>query len=283
MKATDLEEDGPPVPAVGYVRVSSERQARHGKSMEAQKKMIAQYCGWSNLHLIGCVEEPGISAGKKINQRPGLMHVLDMVDDGDVEAVVVMKLDRMFRSVVDAAEVLDRLREKNVGFHSVVEHFDTSTPWGEASMQLVTVFAQMERKMGGERTKAVLHATKKVIAADLPPEASPAMRAHARNGKLLLGNAPYGYEFISARIREAKDAMDYEHVAELEVDKAKYGELVPAPQEMKIVNLIKRLSRQHGRKKTKKIAGLINASGYRTRRGMLWSAKQVYRTLKRGY
>ena len=281
MKSKHLTDDGPPVPAVGYCRVSTEKQAMMGKSMEAQKKMIAQYCGFAGLDLIGCVEEPGVSAGKKISQRPGLMHVLDMVEDGEVGAVVVIKLDRMFRSVVDASVVLETLRDADVGFHSVVERWDTSTAMGAFQVQIVTAFAEMERRMTGERTKAVMHATKKVRREDLPPTATAAMRYYARTGKLPVGNPPYGYAWIEPKIRAAREIMDTAEVSRLEALKAKYGELIPVPAELKAVRFIKR--RRKDAKSMRQVTQWLDLYGYKTRKGTSWNRSQVYRILNRGF
>ena len=280
MKAKHLEEEEPPITVVGYTRVSTDKQSRHGRSLDAQKKMIAQYCSYSNLNLLGVVEEPGVSAGKRINQRPGLVTVLGMIEDGEADGVVVLKLDRIFRSVVDAAEVLELLRSHGAAFHSVVERFDTSTPWGEASMQIVTVFAQMERKMAGERTKSVLHATKRVMIADLPPEASAAMVNRAQKNKLLLGNTSYGYEFASPRIRKAREVGDMDLVAELEELKARHGEMIPHPGELEIVQFIKNRRKY---KNSRQIADQLNAKGYRTRKGTPWLKNQVWRILNRHF
>ena len=86
--------------------------------------------------------------------RPELHRLLDHLRDGDV--VVVWKLDRLSRSLKDVLHIMDRIADAGAGFRSVTENIDTTTPAGRMMMQMVGAFAEFERAMLRERTKAGL-------------------------------------------------------------------------------------------------------------------------------
>ena len=140
--------------AIGYVRVSTEDQAREGVSLENQKAKIKTYCELKDLDLIEIIEDAGIS-GKNLN-RPGVKKVLELAKKKEVDAVVVYKLDRMFRSTVDALETTRRFDKWGISFHSIQETLDTQSAMGKFFFTLTAALAEMERGIIGERTKAAL-------------------------------------------------------------------------------------------------------------------------------
>jgi len=140
--------------AVGYVRVSTEDQAREGVSLEAQKAKITAYCQVKDLELVEVVEDAGISA--KDLRRPGVQRVLEMAKTKKVDAVVVLKLDRIFRSTVDALETTKLFAKWGVSFHSIHETLDTQSAMGRFFFTLTAALAEMERGIVAERTKAAL-------------------------------------------------------------------------------------------------------------------------------
>ena len=87
--------------------------------------------------------------------------VLDMVKKKSVEAVVVYKLDRMFRSTIDALETTKRFDKQGIAFHSIEETIDTKSAMGRFFFTLTAALAEMERGIIGERTKAALQHKKK--------------------------------------------------------------------------------------------------------------------------
>jgi hypothetical protein len=97
--------------------------------------------------------ERGRSAGTG-KKRPGLDHVREMIRCGEVDVLVVWKLDRCSRSVHDFAVLLEELRHEDAGFVSCTEGFDTSGPLGEATVQITMVFAQLERARSSQRALA---------------------------------------------------------------------------------------------------------------------------------
>lgn len=84
--------------------------------------------------------------------RPELRRLLDQLSKGDV--LVVWKLDRLSRCLRDVLTIMERLGESNAGFRSLTEAVDTTTPAGRMMMQMVAAFAELERVMLRERTKA---------------------------------------------------------------------------------------------------------------------------------
>ena len=99
--------------ALGYVRVSSEEQADSGLGLEAQRQRIAAYCAMKGLHLVEVFEDPGISGGKPLASRPAGSQLLAAANKTKA-FVIVAKLDRLFRSVADAANVIADIEKKGI-------------------------------------------------------------------------------------------------------------------------------------------------------------------------
>ncbi|NOQ19220.1 MAG: hypothetical protein GQ571_04530 [Desulfobacterales bacterium] len=99
--------------AIGYVRVSTDDQAKEGVSLENQEAKIRSYCDLKDLELLEIIEDAGISA--KNLRRPGAQKVIEMAQKKMVDAVVVYKLDRMFRSTVDALDTNNEPKIRGIG------------------------------------------------------------------------------------------------------------------------------------------------------------------------
>ena len=140
--------------AVGYVRVSTEDQAKEGVSLDNQKVKIIAYCQLKDLELREIVEDAGISA--KNLKRTGVQKVLRLARRKEIDAVVVYKLDRIFRSTVDALETTKAFDKWGVSFHSIEETLDTRSAMGRFFFTLTAALAEIERRLIGERTKAAL-------------------------------------------------------------------------------------------------------------------------------
>jgi DNA invertase Pin-like site-specific DNA recombinase len=159
--------------AIGYIRVSTEDQAREGVSLGNQKSKILAYCELKDLELTEIIEDAGISA-KNLN-RPGVKRVIELASKKKVDAVVVYKLDRMFRSTVDALETTRKFDKLGVSFHSIQETLDTRSALGRFFFTLTAGLAEMERGIIGERTRAALQ--------------------HKRaKGEKTGGDVPFGYD-----------------------------------------------------------------------------------------
>jgi DNA invertase Pin-like site-specific DNA recombinase len=140
---------------VGYVRVSTAEQADSGAGLEAQRAAIeaeALRRGWT---LAETFEDAGAS-GKSLSGRPGLQAALDAVERGDAQALVVAKLDRLSRSLLDFASLMERGRKRGWSLVALDLGVDTSTPSGEMMASVVATFAQFERRLIGQRTRDAL-------------------------------------------------------------------------------------------------------------------------------
>lgn len=142
--------------AVGYVRVSTEEQAREGISIEAQEERIRALATAKGWNLTNLIKDPGFS-GKNLN-RPGAKALLDICLRAGTDVVIVYKVDRITRKQKDLWYLLEEVFEVNrVGFVSVTEAFDTTTAAGKAFLGMLGTFAQLERDLVSERTREALN------------------------------------------------------------------------------------------------------------------------------
>src|SRR5882672_6602433 len=163
--------------AIGYARVSTDRQAGQGVSLDAQTAKIRAMATVQGAELLDVVVDGGESA-KSMN-RAGLQRVLDLVRDGKVESVIVAKLDRLTRSVKDLCELLELFEKRRVALVSVAESLDTSTAAGRMVITIMGAVSQWEREAIGERTRDALR--------------------HKRANGERVGNVHYGYRLSADR------------------------------------------------------------------------------------
>ena len=140
---------------IGYLRVSTDKQAERGISLEAQAEKIRAMALVQGVELSEIIVESGESA-KSLN-RPGMTKLLAMVDAGQVKAVIVAKLDRLTRSVKDLCELLERFERRCVALVSVAESLDTGSAAGRLVLNIMAAVSQWEREAIGERTRDALH------------------------------------------------------------------------------------------------------------------------------
>jgi site-specific DNA recombinase len=141
---------------VGYVRVSTEEQATSGHSLGAQRAKIVAYAALYDLELVEIVVDDGVS-GKSLS-RPGMDRVLSMLKSGEVQAVLVAKLDRLTRSIADWQTLIRGYFSEASGCQllSVTDSIDTRTAAGRLVLNVLLSVAQWEREAIGERTKDAL-------------------------------------------------------------------------------------------------------------------------------
>jgi DNA invertase Pin-like site-specific DNA recombinase len=166
--------------ALGYARVSSEKQAEFGVSLDAQQEKIRAMAVVHSATLAEIIVDGGESA-KTLN-RSGMQRLLALVDERKIDAVIVAKLDRLTRSVKDLCELLERFERRGVALISVAESLDTSSAAGRLVLNIMTAVSQWEREAIGERTRDAL--------------------GHKRRNGERVGNIAYGFRL----------AADGEHV-----------------------------------------------------------------------
>ncbi|MFC1771063.1 recombinase family protein [Candidatus Margulisiibacteriota bacterium] len=132
-----------------YIRVSTERQAKEGDSLVEQEKELKKFCEYRGFQIYKVYIEKGRSGGN--TNRPEYQSLLGDVSKGRISAVVVKKLDRLSRSLLDFEEFMKLLQEKDVEFISLRENFDTTSAMGKATLRVALVFAQLEREQTSER------------------------------------------------------------------------------------------------------------------------------------
>ena len=132
-----------------YVRVSSDRQAEEGYSIDEQIERLTAYCKAMGWRIVKIYTDAGYSGGNM--NRPALTDLVEASQSRLIDAVVVYKLDRLSRSQRDTLTIIEGFLEHGVDFVSMTENFDTSTPFGKATIGILSVFAQLEREQIKER------------------------------------------------------------------------------------------------------------------------------------
>jgi DNA invertase Pin-like site-specific DNA recombinase len=145
------------VQVIGYLRVSTDEQASSGLGLEAQRARIqneAAHKGWEVRWLV----DEGYSA--KNLHRPALTEALRLLTSHEAEALVVAKLDRLSRSVVDFSNTLSLAKKQRWAVVLLDLGVDTSTPNGKLVAGLMAQIAEWERDIIAQRTREALHAAK---------------------------------------------------------------------------------------------------------------------------
>jgi DNA invertase Pin-like site-specific DNA recombinase len=137
---------------IGYVRVSTDEQATSGAGLSAQRKALREEAKRRGWQLVSIEEDAGVS-GKSLAGRPGLQAALETIEAGGADALAVAKLDRLSRSLLDFAALMDRSRRRGWALVALDLGVDTSTPSGEMMASVLAVFAQFERRLIGQRTR----------------------------------------------------------------------------------------------------------------------------------
>jgi site-specific DNA recombinase len=186
------------VRAALYVRVSTEAQREEGYSIEAQKEMLEAYCKTKQIRSYEFYIDGGFS-GSTVD-RPELQRLIQDVETGEVNCVVVYKLDRLSRSQKDTLYLIeDVFNPHGADFVSLNENLDTSTPIGRAMLGIMSAFAQLERETIFERTRM-------------------GMRERVKSGLWMGGGKiPFGYDYDSEKgiLVPNEDAKKVRQVYEL--------------------------------------------------------------------
>lgn len=168
-----------PRSAVGYIRVSTDRQAAEGVSLEAQKARLVAWASGAGFALVAVHVDAGLSGGRADN-RPGLQ--ASLVDACRLKAVlVVYSLSRLARSTKDALMMAERLDRAGADLVSLSEQIDTTSAAGKMVFRMLAVLAEFERDLTSERTKGAM--------------------AHLRGqGRRISGRIPFGFDLEGDRL-----------------------------------------------------------------------------------
>lgn len=163
-----------------YARVSTEEQAKNGYSIDEQERMCKAAIESKGWYYVGTFRDPGVS-GRKLD-RPGLNQMIEQIKAGEVEAVVIYKLDRLSRKQKDTMDVIENVIMANeVTLYSLNETLDTSTPWGRAMIGILSAFNQMESETIQMRT-------------------TDGRMAKAKQGGYAGGKPPIGYRAVGGEL-----------------------------------------------------------------------------------
>lgn len=164
------------VRAIGYVRVSTDIQAQEGVSLDAQKLRIQAHCTAMDIKLVDIIADAGESA--KSLDRPGIQAALKMLRQGKADALIVMKLDRLTRSVKDLGHLCETYfgDGKAWSLLSVSDSIDTRSASGKLILNVLTSVAQWEREAIADRVREAMQ--------------------HMKAQGVYLGAAPYGWKYI---------------------------------------------------------------------------------------
>jgi site-specific DNA recombinase len=182
--------------AIGYIRVSTEKQANEGVSLEAQEARINAWCIANGYELVRVYVDAGIS-GKRMDTRKELLAALAALKKG--MALVSYSLSRLARSTKDALAIGEMVAKKKADMVSLSEQIDTTTAAGKMMFQMLAVLAEFERNLVAERTTNALQHKK-------------------ATGQKYCNQTPYGFEAIEGKLVQVE--QEAQVVAEIQAARA---------------------------------------------------------------
>lgn len=172
--------------AIGYVRVSTEEQARGGVSLDAQTDKVRAWATLMDAELVDVVVDAGFS-GAKID-RPGLTEALRRLKSGEADTLVVYAIDRLSRSTLDFLATVRGLAKDGIGFVSVRESLDSASPHGKFTMTILAAVAEMERDLIASRTTESM--------------------ARCASERRVYGSTPFGFRREGDRLVEVPEELE---------------------------------------------------------------------------
>ena len=168
-----------------YTRKSTEEGLEQDfNSLDAQRESCEAYIqsqrglGW--VACKKCYDDGGLSGGTL--DRPALQSLLTDIDSGKVDLIVVYKVDRLTRSLMDFTKIIENLDAHDVSFVSVTQQFNTASSMGRLTLNVLLSFAQFEREVTAERIRDKIAASKK-------------------KGMWMGGLSPLGYDAVDKKLR----------------------------------------------------------------------------------
>jgi len=170
--------------AVGYIRVSTDKQKSEGVSLDAQRTRIEAMGTAQGASLLSIIED---DESAKSLDRPGIRQIMKMVSSRLIDMVIVFKLDRLTRSIVDLDTLTKHFAKFDVSLVSLSESLDTGSASGRMVMNILTTISQWERETICERTKF-------------------AMR-HKKTNRQAYNHTPYGFDRVDDRLVPRENEM----------------------------------------------------------------------------
>ncbi|MDP2672300.1 MAG: recombinase family protein [Nanoarchaeota archaeon] len=134
-----------------YVRVSTQDQAQHGFSLNAQQESLENYAKALGYEIYKIFRDEGKSA--KDLKRPEMIKMLADAEAKKFSAIFIYKLDRFSRSLKDLILTIDKLKEWGIDFVSLQDRIETTSASGKLMFHIISAFAEFERNVIGDRTK----------------------------------------------------------------------------------------------------------------------------------
>jgi DNA invertase Pin-like site-specific DNA recombinase len=163
--------------AAAYLRYSPRPRAAECESIESQRERVAAYAALAKLQITHTLEDPEISGGELIEDRPQGPALIALLKAKTVQHLIVQRLDRLSRNAADCIRWVEHWGKRGIALHLADQggcSLDCSTATGQFMLGQLAIFATYERKLIGERTS---HAT----------------RRHMLNGYLVTSKIPYGW------------------------------------------------------------------------------------------
>jgi DNA invertase Pin-like site-specific DNA recombinase len=226
--------------AIGYVRVSTQEQATEGVSLDAQRDRLRTYCKLHGFKLIDIAADEGYSGSTL--ERPGLQAALQLIRRGQANTLLVVKLDRLSRSLRDVCTLVEELfSDEGKHLLSLCGMANTHTAAGRMTLMNLANYHQYERELISERTRDALQ--------------------HMKAQGIPLGHAPYGYEHSRS------------------IDDKGRRVLVPLSNEQTVISRIAAMNEEGV--KFGEIARRLNAEQAAGRKGGKWRTSRISVVLQR--
>lgn len=164
-----------------YIRVSTEEQALHGLSLEAQKADLTRYAKEHNYEIVDYYIDEGKTARKNIKNRLAMQRLLDDVRSNKIDLIIFTKIDRWCRNIRDYYKIQETLEAHNVNWKTIRENYDTTTANGRLHINIMLSVAQDEADRTSERIKAVF-------------------KNKLKNGEHISPSLPVGYKLENKKI-----------------------------------------------------------------------------------
>lgn len=172
-----------------YIRVSTEEQALHGYSLEAQREALTRYARENDLLIADYYVDEGKSARGKIQNRTAFQRLMRDVQADKIDLILFIKLDRWFRSIKDYYKTQEILEAHHVDWRATEEQYDTSTTNGRLHINIRLAIAQDEADRASDRIKFVF-------------------ASKVERGEVITGSVPIGFKIENKRLVHNPETVD---------------------------------------------------------------------------